>query len=104
MTEKIVSTEDMTAEEKELGEEFALLAVNSAIEFVREHDVEQSTLLAALGSAFWTYLMFISSPHAASSNIDNAMKYMASSAEEARRRIKELEWAEKMTHGQRGNA
>ena len=104
MTEKIVSTEDMTAEEKELGEEFALLAVNSAIEFVRKHDVEQSTLLAALGSAFWTYLMFISSPHAASSNIDNAMKYMASSAEEARRRIKEIEWAEKMTHSQRGNA
>ena len=104
MTEKTVSTEDMTAEEKELGEEFALLAVNSAIEFVREHDVEQSTLLAALGSAFWTYLMFISSPHAALSNIDNAMKFMTSSSEEARRRIKEIAWAEKMTHGQRGNA
>jgi len=104
MTEKLVSTEDMTAEERELGEEFALLAVNSAIEFVREHDVEQSTMLAALGSAFWTYLMLVSSPHAASSNIDSAMKFMASAAEETRRRTKEMEWVEKMTHGQEGNA
>jgi hypothetical protein len=104
MTEKLVSTEDMTLEEREMGEEFALVAVNSAIEFVGERDIEPSTMLAALGSAFWTYLMFISSPRAASSNIDNAMKFMASSAEEARRRIKEIEWAEKMTHGQKGNA
>jgi hypothetical protein len=53
---------------------------------------------------FWTYLMMISPVHGMSSNIDNALKYMNQSAEEARGRIKEREWAEKMTHGQKGNA
>jgi hypothetical protein len=90
--------------EKSLGEEFAMGGVHAAVEFVKLHDIEPSTMLAAIGSIFWTYLMMISPAKSASSNIDSALKYMATSAESARSRIKEMEWAEKMTHNDTGNA
>ena len=104
MTEELKIVEGMTEEEKARGEEFAFGGINAAVEFVDLHGIEPSTMLAAIGSMFWTYLMMISPVHGMSSNIDNALKYMNQSAEEARGRIKEREWAEKMTHGQKGNA
>jgi hypothetical protein len=90
--------------EKSLGEQFAMGGVHAAVEFVRLNDIEASTMLAAIGSMFWTYLMMISPAKSASSNIDSALKYMATSAETARSRIEELEWAERMTHNKTGNA
>jgi spermidine/putrescine-binding protein len=90
--------------ERELLEEFALCGINAAVQFVKESNVEPSTMLAALGSMFWTYLMMISPTSSASANIDNAVKYMNHSAEEARSRIQEMDWAERMTHNEMGNA
>ena len=96
--------ETINEAEKSLGEEFAMGGVHAAVEFVKLHGIEPSTMLAAIGSIFWTYLMMISPSKSASSNIDSALKYMATSAESARSRIKEMEWAEKMTHNETGNA
>ena len=104
MAEESMDVESIKDEEKALGEEFAMGGLNAAVEFVRLHDIEASTMLAAIGSIFWTYLMMISPANSASSNIDSALKYMATSAECARSRIQEMEWAEKMTHNETGNA
>lgn len=83
---------------------FAMSAIEATVEFVKESKMEPSTMLAALGSIFWTYLMMISPPHAAADNIDSAMKFMAASADHARMSVHEIEWAEISTHDQVGNA
>jgi spermidine/putrescine-binding protein len=100
----MVDIEPVQGNERALLEEFALGGINAAVQFVKESDIEPSTMLAALGSMFWTYLMMISPASAASGNIDNAIKYMNHSAEEARSRIQEMDWAERMTHNEMGNA
>jgi hypothetical protein len=46
----------------------------------------------------------ISTKEGALINIDNALKSMQQAADETRNKFMELEWAEKMTHGQEGNA
>jgi hypothetical protein len=104
MTDIPESFETIGDAEKSLGEEFAMGGVHAAVEFVKLHDIEPSTMLASIGSIFWTYLMMISPAKSASSNIDSALKYMAASAESARGRIQEMEWVERMTHNDTGNA
>jgi hypothetical protein len=91
-------------EERKAAEEFATGGLHAAVHFVKMNGLDPSIMLASLGSMFWTYLMMISPAESASANIDNALKYMNSSAEEARRRIHEIEWADKMTHNETGNA
>jgi hypothetical protein len=90
--------------ERLLAEEFATDGVNAAARFVHEHDLVPSIMLASIGSMFWTYLMMISPAASAGENIDNALKYMTTAAMEARKRVPELAWAERMTHGDVGNA
>jgi len=100
----MVDAEPATDLERSLAEEFAMEGVNAAVNFVHEHDLAPSIMLASIGSMFWTYLMLISPPLSAEANIDSALGYMATAAKEARKRVPELAWAEKMTHGQEGNA
>jgi hypothetical protein len=100
------STVDLEREDIErlLAEEFATDGVNAAVRFVHEHDLVPSIMLASIGSMFWTYLMMISPAASAGGNIDNALKYMATAAMEARKRVPDLAWAERMTHGETGHA
>jgi len=100
------STVDLEREDIErlLAEEFATDGVNAAVRFVHEHDLVPSIMLASIGSMFWTYLMMMSPAAAAEENISNALKYMATAATEARKRVPELAWAERMTHGETGHA
>jgi hypothetical protein len=100
----MVDAEPATDLERSLAEEFATRGVNAAVCFVHEHDLVPSIMLASIGSMFWTYLMMISPSDSAEANIDSALEYMATAAKEARKRVPELAWAEKMTHGQEGNA
>ena len=104
MTDIPKGTEKIDDKDKAAAEQFAMVALNAAVQFVNDNDIDASVMLAAIGSTFWTYLMMISPTEMASSNIDNAIKYMSSSAEEARSRIYELDWAERMTHHEMGNA
>lgn len=106
MIEETVVTDPslISDEERALGEQFAMTGFNAAVEFVSTHGIEASTMLASIGSMFWTYLMMISPAHSASSNIDSALKYMHVAAENARGRVTEMEWAEKITHNETGNA
>jgi len=85
-------------------EDFAMGGIHAAIHFAKENNLEPSTMLGVFGSMFWTYLMMISPANAASDNIDSALKYMNSAAEESRSRIQELDWADRMTHNETGNA
>jgi len=96
--------ESVTDIEHSLAEQFAMDGVNAAVNFVHGHDLAPSIMLASIGSMFWTYLMMISPAAAAEENIDNALKYMTTAAGEARKRVPELAWAEKITHGDVGNA
>jgi hypothetical protein len=95
---------DYEIQEGDSVEDFAMGGIHAAIHFAKENNLEPSAMLGVFGSMFWTYLMMISPANAASDNIDSALKYMRSSAEESRSRIQEMEWADRMTHDQEGNA
>jgi spermidine/putrescine-binding protein len=104
MTEEANNMDEMEDEDKALVEEFAMGGIKAAIEFADLHDLKPSTMIVAINSIFWTYLLMISTREGASSNIDNALKYLNFSADEARSRAVQREWAEKITHNETGNA
>jgi hypothetical protein len=94
----------ISKEDRSRIEEFALDGISAALHFSDLHDLRPSCMLIAISSVFWSYLLMISTKEGALINIDNALKSMHQAADEARNKFMELEWAEKMTHGQEGNA
>jgi hypothetical protein len=94
----------ISKEDRAKIEEFALDGIQAALHFGDLHDLRPSCMLVAISSVFWSYLLMISTKEGALVNIDNALKSMHQAADETRNKFRELEWAERMTHGETGRA
>jgi hypothetical protein len=104
MTEHTESYNTISKEDRARIEEFALGGIDAALEFADLHDLPPSRMLAGISCIFWSYLLMISTKEGALVNIDNALKSMHQAADETRNKFRQLEWAERMTHGETGHA
>jgi len=104
MTERTEGYSAMSREDMAKIEEFAISGINAALEFSDLNDLPPSRMIAGISCIFWSYLLMISTKEGVLINIDNALNLMHEGANETRNKFKQMEWAERMTHGETGHA